>query len=73
VIYIFNERNVFDAYINLVKEIQSTAPTPLFSKSVGQKIFLLFKEDLLKFPLEFSENPIFANNQERKFREVLDV
>lgn len=73
VIYIFNERNVFDAYINLVKEIQSTSPTPLFSKSVGQKIFLLFKEDLLKFPLEFSENPIFANNQERKFREVLDV
>lgn len=73
VIYIFHKRNVFDAYINLVKVIQENNPSPIFKKGISQKIFLLFKEDLLKFPLDFSENPLFVNNKERKFREVLDV
>jgi hypothetical protein len=72
VIYIFDKRNIFDSYINLVKEIQENSPSLVFKKGIGQKIFFLFKEDLLKFPLDFSENPLFVNGKLRKFREVLD-
>lgn len=73
VIYIFDKRNIFDAYINLVKGIQENSPSSIYNKGISQKIFLLFKEDLLKFPVDFSENPLFVNNKERKFREVLDA
>ena len=73
VIFIFDKRNIFDLYIRLVKEIQENSPSSIYNKGIGQKIFLLFKEDLLKFPLDFSDNPLFVNNKERKFREVLDA
>jgi hypothetical protein len=72
VIYIFHKRNVFDSYINLVKEMQTNAASSIYKKGIGQKIFLLFKQDLFKFPLDFSENPLFVNNQELKFKEVID-
>ena len=71
--YIFHKRNVFDAYINSLREIQTSAPSSSYGKAVGQKIFLIFKEDLIRFPLDFSESAIFVNDKERKFHEVLDV
>ena len=71
VIYVFNKKNIFNAYIKYLNEIQDNAPNELYKKGINQKIFLLLKEDLFKYPLDFSHCPLYVNQQERKFSEVI--
>lgn len=69
--YVLNQRSVFDDYKNSVEKIHAAASNRHYKKAIEQKFFLLFKEDLLKFPLDFSEDPFFSINRERKFGEIL--
>ncbi len=70
-IYVFNKRDTFDAYLKMHKETHDALKPSLYKMAIGQKILFLFKDDLIKFPLDFSESPLFSIGRERKFCEVI--
>lgn len=70
-IFIFNERDTFDTYLKMLKETHDALKPSLYKMAIGRKILLLLKDDLIKFPLDFSEDPLFSSSRERKFCEII--
>ncbi len=70
-IFIFNERGTFYTYLKMLKETHDALKPSLYKMAIGRKILFLFKDDLIKFPLDFSEGHLFSSSRERKFCEVI--
>jgi hypothetical protein len=70
-IFIFHKRDTFDTYLKMLKETHDALKPSLYKMAIDRKILFLFKEDLIKFPLDFSECLLFSSSRERKFCEVI--